>query len=332
MTSKVEISHRTIIFTILLLASLWLILEIRDILFLLFISFIVMSALRPFVELFEKFRIPRALSILLIYFLVFGVFGFSFAGMIPTLIFQTTRFISDLPKVLSAINPYIQLDIRSFSSQITPISQNILKVTVNIFSNIFALMTVLVFSFYMLLERQHINHYLNRIFGSSISHKAVGVLEAVESSLGAWLRGQLILMLSIGFLSYVGLSFLRVEFALPLAIIAGSLEIIPVIGPIVSAVPAVLVALSVSPFLGLATVALYFLVQQIEGNIIVPIVMKRTVGLSPLITILALMIGSRLAGITGAALSVPVVVMLRAVLLSFFGRDPGDGKMHPETA
>ncbi|OGG05030.1 hypothetical protein A2Z33_07140 [Candidatus Gottesmanbacteria bacterium RBG_16_52_11] len=321
MVSKIEISHRTIIFVVLLLAALWLVLEIRDILFLLFISFIVMSALRPYVEYLERFRIPRALSILFIYIVLFGIVGAAVSSLVPTLVAQTTRFIVNLPNVISRINPDFVFDLRSFTSQLTPIGENLVRVTVNIFSNIFALLTVLVFSFYMLLERRHLTQYLEQVIPDELTGRSVKAVESVEDSLGAWLRGELVLMLSIGTLTYIGLSFLSVEFALPLAIIAGLLEIVPVIGPIVSAVPAVLVAFAVSPFLALATAALYFLIQQVENNIIVPVVMKRAVGISPLITILALLIGSRLAGITGAVLAVPIVVTLRAILRSIYGKD-----------
>ncbi len=314
MTSKIEISHRTIIFTVALLIGLWVILQIRDILFLLFISFILMSALRPIVELLARIKIPRIVAILLIYSVIFGLFGFSLAGAIPSLVMQSTKLVQELPIVVSRVLPYWDIDIRSISQQIAPISENVVKVTVGIFSNVITTLTVLVFTFYFLLERRHIEMFLTSVIGEDAARQTLDVLETIEQRLGAWVRGELFLMFCVGLFSYIGLTILHVDFALPLAIIAGLLEIIPMVGPILSAIPAVLVALASSPFLALSVVALFFIVQQVENNLIVPFVMKKSVGLSPLVTIVSLMIGGKLMGVTGAILAVPVVLVLQAIV------------------
>jgi len=143
------------------------------------------------------------------------------------------------------------------------------------------------------------------------------VLLQIEKRLGAWVLGQVCLMIFIGLLVYGGLFFLRVEYALPLAIFAGLLEIVPTIGPTVSAIPAVLVAFGSSPGLALSVAALYIIVQQIENNLLVPLVMKQSVGLSPVLTILALMIGGRFGGIAGAVLAVPVLISIQEIVNSF---------------
>ena len=121
-------------------------------------------------------------------------------------------------------------------------------------------------------------------------------------------------MLIVGLMSYIGLTFLGVEFAVPLAFIAGLLEIIPNIGPTLSMVPAILVALGTSPILGLAVFALYFVIQQLENNLIVPKIFSKAVGVSPLVVIISLMIGFRVAGATGAILSLPTVLFLEILI------------------
>lgn len=317
MNTKVEISHRTIIFTIFFLLGLWLVVKIKDILFLLFIAFIFMSALRPLVDGLERFRIPRVISILLIYGLVFGFFGISFAGVIPSLVFQTTRLIADLPIFISRVAPSLGIDVRSLTAQIAPISENIVTVTLGIFSNILALLTILIFTFYFLLERKHTESYLVNFMGEEAAKRVVALVTEVEQRLGAWVAGELLLMVIIGVFSYIGLTILRVDFALPLAIIAGVLEAVPMIGPIISAVPAILVALTTSPFLAASVLALYVIIQQIENNLIVPLVMKKSVGISPVLTILALMVGGRLGGVVGALLAVPGVLVIQIIFASF---------------
>ncbi|MEK7065437.1 MAG: AI-2E family transporter [Patescibacteria group bacterium] len=317
MTNKIEISHKTIIFTIAFLIALWALVQIRDILFLVFIAFILMAALRPLVEWLARLRIPRIVSVLVIYAVVFGVFGVSLAGTIPTLITQSSSFIQNLPMFIERVLPYWNIDARAITQQIAPISENIVRLTVGLFSNIFTTLTVLVFTFYFLLERRHAQSLLEEMMGEVAAGRVMSVVSEIETRLGSWIRGQIILMVIVGVLVYIGLVLLKVEFALPLAIIAGLLEIVPLIGPIASAIPAVFVALATSPFLALSTVALYFIVQQLENNLIVPLVMKRSTGLSPVITIFALMVGARFAGIVGVILAVPTVLVLQAVIGAF---------------
>lgn len=314
MPTKIEISHRTIVFTLILLAAIWLVLQITDILFLLFISFILMSALRPIVDGMERFRIPRILSIFLLYGLVFGGVGAGIASMIPTLVVQSGKLFAQLPDVLSRVFPYISSDVQSLVQQAAPVGENLVKVTVGVFSNVLAVLTVMTFTFYFLLERRHLQDFLAALLGGEIGERVFSILLHIEKRLGAWVLGELCLMFFVGLLVYGGLFFLRVEYALPLAIFAGLLEIVPTIGPTVSAIPAVLVALGSSPILALSVTALYIIVQQIENNLLVPIVMKRSVGLPPVLTILALMIGGRFGGVTGAVLAVPVLLAIQEIV------------------
>jgi len=318
MLSKIEISHKTIIFLLLLFFGLWFLFQIKDILFLMFIAFIIMSALRPIIDFLEKKRVPRFVAIFLIYVVIFGFIGVSLAGVIPSFILQTTHLAQNFPSVVARVLPYWNFDFNSFSQQLAPIGENILKVTATIFSNIVTTMTVMVFSFYFLLERRQVDTFLAVFMGEEAA-KTVGiVIERIEGKLGSWVQGQLILMVFIGVLVYVGLLLLRVEFALPLAILAGLFEIVPTIGPIVSAIPAIIVGLATSPVLAVSVVVLYIVVQQIENNIVVPFITKKSVGLPPLVTIVALMVGAKLAGIAGAILAVPVVLIIQEVMSAYF--------------
>lgn len=317
MPTKVEISHKTIIFTVIFLLVLWFIYHILDILFLLFISFVLMTAIRPLVNFLTNIKIPRVLAIVLVYAFFFTIVSVSFASTVPTIVGQSSRLISELPVFIERLLPYWTFDIRSLTQQISPFGQSVVKVTVSIFSNIFSLLTVVGFTFYLLLERKHGETFLIQSLGEIVGKKVISVVEEVEVRLSAWVQGELVLMLFIGVIVYIGLAILRVDYALPLAILAGLLEIVPLIGPVVSAVPAVLVAWGTSPLLALTVVALYIIVQQVENNIVVPMVMRRSVGLSPLVTILALMIGNRFAGVLGAILAVPIVLVVQVMIGTF---------------
>lgn len=316
MITKVEISHKTIVFTLILLAAIWFVTQIGDLLLLLFISFILMSGLRPLVDGLEKKRVPRIVAILLIYIVVFGFIGGALASVIPALGTQSTSFVKELPLFINRTFPAFSIDFQSLLGQVAPVGENLLKFTVNLFSNIVATLTLLTFTFYFLLERRHLQDMLVGLLGDGLGMHVFGITTRVEKRLSAWVLGQLVLMLFIGGIVYVGLFFLGIEFAVPLAVIAGLLEMVPTVGPIVSAVPAVLVAFSHSPVLALSVVALYVIVQQVENNILVPLIMKRSVGLSPVLTILALMIGGRFAGVAGAILAVPMLLTIQEILLS----------------
>ncbi len=327
---KVEISHRTVIFIFAFVAGVWFLMQIRDILYLLFIAFLLMTAIRPLVEWLAARRVPRFLAILLIYIFIFGFVGVSFGSAVPSLIAESNRLVNVLPTFVTRFLPYINVDVQSFTQQIAPLGENLFRVTLGIFSNIVSLFTVLVFAFYFLIERRNAEAILTDTMGKEAAKWVIEIIKEVEIRLGAWVRGQLLLMTIVGVLVYIGLTILRVEYALPLAILSGILEILPIIGPNVAAIPGILVALTVSPLLAVSVAALYFLVQQVENNIIVPQVMKRSVGFSPLVTIVALMVGGRLAGVAGAALAVPAVLTFQVVLHKWLTTRPKQFRGSPK--
>jgi predicted PurR-regulated permease PerM len=275
-----------------------------------------MSALRPIVDRLERIRIPRLVSIVLLYALVFGGFGASIAGVVPTLATQSGKLFAEFPNFIHRVFPALTLDLQGITRQIAPVGENIVKVTVGVFSNLLAMFTVMTFTFYFLLERRQLRDFLAGLLGDGMGEQMLMVLRRVEKRLSAWVLGELCLMAFIGTLSYIGLVFLQIEFALPLAIFAGLLEIVPTIGPTIAAVPAILVAFSHAPLLALSVTALYIIVQQVENNIVVPVVMRKSVGLPPVMTILALMIGGRFAGVTGAILAVPILLTIQEVISS----------------
>lgn len=316
MFKKIEISHKTIIFTVLFLIFLWFLYFIRDILLQLFVALLVMAILNPFVTKLTKLKIPRGISVLLTYLLVFGVFGAILAGIIPPLVEQSANFAVSLPKYLGklGISGVISEKLTTqLFAQLVSLPGQIVKVSVSIFSNVLAVVTVLIFAFYLLLARDKLDDQLGIFFGEERKKEIGKLIDLMEERFGGWARGELTLMVLIGLFTYAGLTLLGIPFALPLALLAGLLEIIPTLGPILAAVPSVIIGFSISPLMGLATASLAFLIQQVENYVFVPKVMEKSVGVSPIITLLALAIGFRLAGLVGAVISVPVVITLQVL-------------------
>lgn len=314
---KIEISHRTIIFTVFFLLALWFLYKVLNVILLLFVAFILTTALNPLVNRLEQRKIPRVGAILLTYILIIGTIVVMVGSIIPPLIEQTGVLARNLALPWAELR-LIQLDVSSVNDQIESLSRNlvgVLNIVVGAASNILAIFTIGVMTFYMLMERGKFKTYLRLLFGNGDGGKrAENLLISLEEKLGGWVRGQLTLMVIIGVMSYLGLRLLGVSFALPLAMVAGLLEFIPNIGPTIAAVPAIIVAFTISPALALGVIFLYIAIQQIENNLIVPQVMKRAAGVHPLITITALIAGFTLGGIGGAVLAVPIFLVSQVIV------------------
>lgn len=315
--NTVEIGHRSLIFTVLLLIFLYVLKQISGIIVALFVAYLIMTAINPLVTALQRIRIPRQLSALLILITILVGLASGIAALIPPVVDQTGNFLAQLPQLLRQLG--IELDPSLVNSQLGSIPKNIFRVITSIFSNALAVFTTLVISYYLILERHQLAKRLTFLFGDG-ERVVEDILTRIEIKLGAWIRGQLILSLIIGLSVYIGLFALSIPYAIPLAIIAGALEVVPNIGPTVSMIPAAIVGFTLSPLHGGAVMLLYFLIQQFENNLIVPLVMQRAVGLNPLVTIVSLMIGLKLGGPLGAILSIPIVLTSEVLFPYFYHR------------
>ena len=311
---QVGISHKTIIFTVFFLISLLFLYYIRQTILFLFICLISTAALGPMVNRLEKLRIPRSLAIFLLYFLFVGGFIIPVVLTVPVLVKQTTALVEDLPQFLNETGFYkLNIQLGNYSEQLAKLPASLFRIVTLVFSNIISIFTFLVIDFYLLMERKNLKKHLHFLFANN-GKKVEKLIYELEGKLGGWVRGEAVLMFIVGLMSYVGLSLLSLDFILPLALIAGFLEIVPNIGPTISMIPAVIVGFASSPIIGFAVVALYVFIQQVENNFIVPKVMQKVVGLHPLITLLALIIGFQTGGVGGSILAVPMVLFIRVVI------------------
>ncbi len=314
-SKNIIISTRTIINTIFIAAALWILYQVRSIVLSVFISLIVTLAFDPFVDWLQKRKVPRVLGTLMTYVLVLVLFavlsgvGFgSLAEQVKGLLAQLRSASTALVEI-PTVGPFLEQSLDSLLETLTPVAGgSVFRITLSAFSSVASVLTVLVFTAYLLIDFQNIKERFLELFSRPERLRVERIVVDIEDKLGSWLRGQLLLMLVVGAFTYLGLSLLGVSYALPLALIAGLFEVIPIIGPIISAVPGVLVGFSISPLMGIGVLALYILIQQLENNILVPQVMKRSVGFNPLATMLALMIGGKLFGFVGVLLAVPVTL------------------------
>ncbi len=312
MPQKIDVSHKTIIFITLFILGLWVVFLIRDLLIILFVAVIFVSALSPLVKFFVRLKFPKVLSIVVTYIIIIAVLAGLIISIIPPLVEQSTRLIVASPPLIAQFFSVANIDKSVLSSELTSLSKNLFSITISVFDNLLMIIFLLVITFYMLLDRDNLESRIASLFKGKEERIRKSLIQ-IEDKLGSWLRGQLVLTFIIGIMSYIGLTILGIPFALPLAMIAGIMEVIPVIGPIISAIPAIFIALTISPILSIGVAAMYIVIQQSENHLIVPQVMKRAVGLNPLVVILAIAIGSRLLGIPGALLAVPMAVVVQII-------------------
>lgn len=315
--TTVSISLHTILLTIGLLLGLLFVFAIREILVGIFLAVIVMSALNPAVSWLEARKVPRPVSIFSFYIVLISALVILFAFVVPPLTKEVGYLVGalELP-ALPAEFWELKFDLQAVGSALTQFQSSfgsIFGIVSSTFSTVLFVFTTLVMGFYLLLDRKNLHKYITW-YTDNPKHTATArlYLDRMEKDLGSWVRGQLILMFVIGNVTFIILTLLGVPYALPLAVLAGLLEILPNIGPTIAAVPAIAVAfLLINPTMGLIVLGAYVAIQQVENNLLVPHIMRAAVDVPALTTILLILIGFKLGGVAGALLSVPTFLLLR---------------------
>ena len=339
---NINISTQTFIKILVIMAALWFLYLISNVLALLFVAFIISSALSPSVNAMEKRKVPRVAGILLIYFAVLAVITLMFVLLIPALADQVSQLAMNFPvysERLLAIFRGLQsqaIDVNILEQAkkgLAAMEAGLLTFASGLFLKIFdviggfvALSVVLVLSFYMTSQEHVVQRALTFVTPKRYEGYINHLITRIQHQIGKWLRAQLILSFIIFVLSYVGLTILGVDYALTLALVAALTEFVPVVGPILGAIPAAFIALNQSPWLALWVIILYLVIQRLENDLLVPKVMQHTVGLNPLISIIALLIGAKLAGVVGALLAIPVTTAIGVVVSDFFGETEKEEK------
>ncbi len=339
-----RVSSGTIAKIILIGIIFWLAFFLRDMVFVVLMAVVVASSMEPSVRWFIERRIPRLLAVLIIYFslaiLLIGMFYF----LIIPLLGDLQGFLSALPGYLgsfsssytatsnildgSALGPSSRSTVENLIGNL-PISEIVLKANATIsalsknffgaasavFGGVLSFVLIIVLSFYLSVQQDGITNFLKTVTPSKHRKYVINLWSRAEKKIGLWMQGQLLLGVIVAVLVYLGLTLLGVKHALLLGFLAGVFELIPLFGPILSAIPAVAVAFVDSGFtIALVVVGLYLIIQQFESQLIYPLVVKKVVGVPPIISIVALVVGAKLAGFIGLLLSVP----LAAILMEFF--------------
>jgi len=330
--TQLEISVWTIIKVVLVILGVYFFFYIRDILVFLLVVLILAATFRPIVNKWEKKirRVPAVLALLLIAIAILAFIGYI---IFPPIVLQVKALVQNFPTYVDRLDFFplykneIVSGLKSLSNNITGISGGFVNVTASIFGGIFTVISAIVLTVYLLLDKNGFHKMIDSFVPENSRETITTVARKISYKMGNWLRGQLVLGLIIAVIDFIGLLAIQVPYALVLALISGLLEFIPVVGPFTVGVIAVVVALTVSPLHALFVVILYLVVQQLENGLIVPKIMQKAVGLSPVVIIVAVLIGVKLIGLFGALLAVPIAAVISVIISEWpaikasFGKD-----------
>ncbi|MDR3642415.1 MAG: AI-2E family transporter [Candidatus Doudnabacteria bacterium] len=306
-------STKVILQVVFVFLALWFLWLIRDIILLLIISLILASAMEPLVDALHVRKVPRIISVFLVYVIFIGVAALVIYLMIPPVIEQTKILQANLPQYGQALQTQFGgLDVQGFLKNLVSgfDGGNVVQNTFGVFNGALNAIAVVVISVYLVAEEKGMKTFVSSLLPSHHHDFALNLINKIQKKMGGWVLGQIIISFGIFLFTYIGLLLLHVQYALVLALLSGLFEIVPYIGPFISAVPAMFIGFIQAPSLAIWVAVLYLLVHEVEGYVLVPKIMEKTTDTSPLLTLVALMIGYQLAGIIGLVISVPIATAL----------------------
>lgn len=329
----VTISMKTIlqiVVTLLLLTFLW---TIRDIVAVVFVALVLAAVMMPFVRWMGRWKVPAAIAAIIFYLLLFGAFTAAFILVIPHLIEQisnlagifgeSSQFVTSVQEALQVTQTFIKDhvlnigEIGQVQERFPDLAKNVFGFLFGIFGGIVNFALVFVLAFYMVVEQKEAMRWFKNLLPERYQQFAANLLVHVQQKFGRWLIGQLVLSFIVGALYTIGMIVLGVEGALVLGIFAAFAEFIPYVGPLLTGVLVAIVALAESPTTAVLAILLMILIQQLENNLLVPKVMQKAVGLNPVISIIAFLVGAKLFGPVGMILAIPVTTAVSVAVMEY---------------
>jgi predicted PurR-regulated permease PerM len=308
--------------------------ELRGLLLIILSSVVIASVIEPGTRWFVKKGFPRILAAITMYLSIVAFFASAVTFVIPPLYTETVSAIDNLPKhvktidILSPVHAVTYNTVKTFfpdiptsvsvgdltsifTGTISDFSGGIFDTITSFFGGIISIVLVVVISFYLSVREDGVGEFLSIVTPLRHERYVRGLWQRSQHKIGRWMQGQIMLAVSIGLVTYISLLIVGIPHPLLLAFLAGVFELVPIIGLTLSVIPAFLLAMLDGGLgLGLIVVAVYVVIQQIEAHLVYPLVVKKVIGVPPLLVIIALVAGAQLAGLVGALLAVPLSVSL----------------------
>jgi len=336
---------RTVLVVVGIGLGLWLLWTIHNVIFLLILAMLLATAIEPLVNRLRRGPFNRTSGALVVYAAIVISIALPTIILAPSLMTQVDHAVTTLPQGIANLRPFAeQLRPQSLATAAVQVvdrfaatvqspapaePEGLVELGAAVFTDVLEAITVLFLGFYWLVERATIKRALLRLVPPQRAKEVNAVWLEVEEKLGGWVRGLLFVMVVMGIMAGVGFYVMGLPNPLMLALFAALGELIPLIGPLLGFAPAVIVALIVDPSLAVIVIIYALVIQQIEGNILVPRVMGHTVGVSPLTVVLGILVGSILYGFPGAFLAIPVAGAIQVILAHALGMEsPAQAEAH----
>ena len=332
----INISTGTILRFFLIAIFLGALYYMSDVLLVIVAAVIIASAIEPAIRRLRRYRVHRIIAVIIIYVIGAAVLAAIFVFFLPTVTSDIVDFLNNVPHTLSLEGLWSPIRDLSMSFGSTSLAGDSLSLSTLasglqsmfvgtgagafqtasfLFGGVLSFILIVVLSFYLSVQEEGVDDFLRIVTPVRQHDYIIGLWKRSQRKIGFWLQGQILLGIVVGVLVYLVLMVVGIPHALVLALFAGLFEIIPVFGPIISSVPAILIAFADRGVgTGFLLIGLYIIIYQFESQLFYPLVVKKIVGISPIVVILALVIGAKLAGLLGALLAVPLSAALMEYL------------------
>jgi predicted PurR-regulated permease PerM len=322
---SITITPGTIITTVAILAACWVAFYLRDMVLVVVTAIVLASAIEPAAARMVQWGVPRVVGVVLMYVTIAVIIVSFFYFFVPQLVSETNNFVQDVPVYLEtlAIDPvdlgFMPSTEGDFTTWLLDVQQvvrqaggGVVAAASSIFGGLMSFALIVVLSFYLAVQDRGIDDFLKMITPVKKQTYILGLWKRAQYKMGRWMQGQLLLSLIVGVLVYIPMVLLGVPYALLLAITAALLELIPVFGSILAAVPAIAISfIDGGTTLALLVILVYVVVNQLQANVIYPLVVQKVLGIAPLVVILAIIVGAQLGGFLGVLVAVPVAAALQ---------------------
>ncbi len=335
--TRITIPASSVITVLVVLFGAYVLWILHELALLVLTAIVIASAIEPGVAFVVRRRVPRFLAVLLMYVAAFGFLLAFVYFLLPPILGDVSAFLASVPQYLDTLNisgtsstlgnsmlnssneaQSMLATLSSFQSLLSNTSGGIVRIFATFFGGIFSLFMVIVLSFYFTLQETGVEDFLRLVSPAHWEEYVAGLWKRAQKKIGLWMQGQILLSVIVGVLVYLGLLIMGIQYALLLAVFTALAEIIPIFGSLIAGGAAAAVAYSQGGFaLAIIVAGLYVVVNQFETNLIYPLIVKKVVGLPPLLVIIALIAGWQLAGFLGVLLSVPVAAVALEFLSDF---------------
>lgn len=329
LNSRISISTGTIFRFFLIAIFLAALYYMFDVVLVLVAAIVIASAIEPLVRRLQRYRVHRIISVILVYIIVIAAVAALLIFFLPVVASDIAGFIQSLPQTISfdtmwspirdlgatfgstSLSAGHSLSVSGFvnglQSMFVGTGTGAFQTAAFIFGGVLSFILIIVLSFYLAVQEEGVDDFLRIVTPIRHQEYIADLWHRSQRKIGYWLQGQILLGVVVGVLVYLVLMIVGIPHALVLALFAGLFEIIPVFGPIISSVPAILIAFADRGVgTGFLLIGLYIIIYQFESQLFYPLVVKKIVGISPIVVILALVIGAKLAGVLGAIIAVPI--------------------------